>query len=53
MEFTLESLREAERIVHRHVPPTPQYAWPLLARHAGLMVWVKHENAAAPCTCIA
>lgn len=44
MEFTLESLRKAAHIVHGHVPPTPQYAWPLLARHAGLTVWVKHEN---------
>jgi threonine dehydratase len=24
--------------------PTPQYAWPLLARRAGREVWVKHEN---------
>ena len=44
MKFTLESLREAAQIVHRHVPATPQYAWPLLSRHAGLTVWVKHEN---------
>jgi threonine dehydratase len=26
------------------MPPTPQYAWPLLARRAGCEVWVKHEN---------
>jgi threonine dehydratase len=24
--------------------PTPQYAWPLLARRTGRDVWVKHEN---------
>lgn len=24
--------------------PTPQYVWPLLARHVGTEVWVKHEN---------
>jgi threonine dehydratase len=26
------------------VPPTPQYAWPLLAERVGAEVWVKHEN---------
>lgn len=24
--------------------PTPQFAWPLVARRAGTEVWVKHEN---------
>ena len=44
MHFSLESLREAAEIVYRQVPATPQYDWPLLSRHAGLTVWVKHEN---------
>ncbi len=44
MRFTLDSLRKAAQVVYRHVPATPQYAWPLLSRHAGLTVWVKHEN---------
>jgi threonine dehydratase len=26
------------------MPPTPQYAWPLLAQRLGCTVWVKHEN---------
>ena len=26
------------------MPPTAQYAWPLLARRTGCEVWVKHEN---------
>jgi threonine dehydratase len=26
------------------MPPTPQYAWPLLAKRTGCEVWVKHEN---------
>jgi threonine dehydratase len=26
------------------MPPTPQYAWPLIAARAGCEVWVKHEN---------
>ena len=44
MYFSLESLQEAAQIVYRQVPATPQYDWPLLSRHAGLTVWVKHEN---------
>ena len=44
MHFSLESLREAAQIVYRQVPETPQYVWPLLSRHTGLTVWVKHEN---------
>lgn len=44
MDFDLDTLRAAAEIVRRHVPPTPQYAWPLLARRAGLKVWAKHEN---------
>jgi len=44
MEFSLEELREAAEFVHRYVPPTAQYAWPLLAADAGCVVWVKHEN---------
>jgi threonine dehydratase len=30
--------------VHAVFPPTPQYAWPLLAARTGAEVWVKHEN---------
>ena len=26
------------------MPPTPQYAWPLLKARTGVEVWVKHEN---------
>src|SRR5262245_1150182 len=42
--FTLDELEAAARLVHRIVPPTPQYAWPLLAKRSGCEVWVKHEN---------
>ena len=41
---TKGELEAAAALVHRHMPPTPQYAWPLLARRAGCEVWVKHEN---------
>jgi threonine dehydratase len=42
--FALDELEAATAIVRSLVPPTPAYAWPLLARHAGLDVVVKHEN---------
>lgn len=43
-DFSLDSLRAAAELVHAQVPPTPQYAWPLLAERTGCEVWVKHEN---------
>jgi threonine dehydratase len=42
--FDLPALEAAARIVHGVFPPTPQYAWPLLAARTGAEVWVKHEN---------
>jgi threonine dehydratase len=41
---TLAELEAAAALIAPLVPPTPQYAWPLLARQAGCEVWVKHEN---------
>lgn len=41
---SLESLEAAAALVYRHLPPTPQYRWPLLDQRAGTAVWVKHEN---------
>jgi threonine dehydratase len=42
--FDLAALEDAARLVHGVFPPTPQYAWPLLAARVGAEVWVKHEN---------
>ncbi|MEL6373508.1 MAG: threonine dehydratase [Pseudomonadota bacterium] len=42
--FDLTALRAAHELVAQHVPPTPQYAWPLLNERVGHDVWVKHEN---------
>jgi threonine dehydratase len=44
MRLTQEGLEAAARVVYEVMPPTPQYAWPLLAQRAGCEVWVKHEN---------
>src|SRR5665213_1807643 len=42
--FELEQLERAHEIVGAAVPPTPAYAWPLLAQRLGTPVVVKHEN---------
>ena len=42
--FSIAELDQAAELVHRVVPPTPQYAWPKLSRRAGCTIWVKHEN---------
>ena len=42
--FTLAELEAAADLVHTQVPPTPQFAWPLLQQRTGVEVWVKHEN---------
>jgi len=41
---SLAQIREAQTVVYRHMPPTPQYTWPLLNQRVGAEVWVKHEN---------
>lgn len=42
--FSLAELESVLVPVHQSVPPTPQYAWPLLKERLGLDVVVKHEN---------
>ncbi len=42
--FTLAELENVLPLVRARVPPTPQYAWPLLKALTGLEVVVKHEN---------
>jgi len=44
LSFELAELERAAELVHRALPPTPQYCWPKLSRRAGCTVWVKHEN---------
>ena len=44
MKFPRAEVEQALAAVHRFVPATPQYAWPLLRQRVGLPVWVKHEN---------
>src|SRR5450432_1074866 len=42
--FDLQQLERAHEVVGAAVPPTPAYAWPLLAQRLGTTVVVKHEN---------
>jgi threonine dehydratase len=42
--FTLAELESVVPLVRASVPPTPQYAWPLLRARTGVDVFVKHEN---------
>src|SRR5438067_7490807 len=44
IDFALGELDEAADLVHRYIPPTPQYQWPLLSHRVGCELWVKHEN---------
>ena len=42
--FTLAELDNMIPLVRAVVPPTPQYAWPLLKALTGVEIVVKHEN---------
>ncbi len=41
---SLTQIREAQDILYRYMPPTPQYSWPLINQRLGTEVWIKHEN---------
>ncbi len=41
---TLHEIREAQSLIYRSMPPTPQYRWPLVNQRLGAEAWIKHEN---------
>lgn len=41
---TIDEIKDAQQLVYEVMPPTPQFAWPLLRERLGAEVWVKHEN---------
>jgi threonine dehydratase len=47
---SLAEIRDAQSIVYRYMPPTPQYTWPLInerlsaGAQAKIEAWIKHEN---------
>ena len=42
--FSVRELESALAVVHSAMPPTPQFAWPLLKQRVGADVIIKHEN---------
>ena len=42
--FSSDEIEAAQHVIYAAMPPTPQYAWPLLRERLGCEVWVKHEN---------
>lgn len=42
--LSLADIESAADLVYAHIPPTPQYRWPLLSGEIGCEIWVKHEN---------
>src|ERR1700759_162830 len=41
---SLAEIRQAQDVLYRYMPPTPQYSWPLINQRLGAEVWIKHEN---------
>jgi threonine dehydratase len=41
---SLADIAQAQRVVYAHMPPTPQYSWPLMNQRLGTEAWLKHEN---------
>ena len=41
---TLSQIHDAQAVVYRSMPPTPQYSWPLINGRLGTEAWIKHEN---------
>jgi threonine dehydratase len=41
---SLSQIRDAQLLVYRFMPPTPQYSWPLANERLGAEAWIKHEN---------
>jgi threonine dehydratase len=41
---SLAEIRQAQDVLYRYIPPTPQYSWPLVNQRLGTEVWIKHEN---------
>ena len=41
---SLAMIRDAQAVVYRYLPPTPQYCWPLVNKRLGHEAWIKHEN---------
>lgn len=41
---SLDQIQDAQNLIYRYMPPTPQYTWPLINQRLGTEIWIKHEN---------
>jgi threonine dehydratase len=41
---SLSEIQNAQALVYRSMPATPQFSWPLLNARLGTEAWIKHEN---------
>jgi threonine dehydratase len=41
---SLDAIQQAQKLIYRYMPPTPQYTWPLVNERLGCEAWLKHEN---------
>ena len=41
---SLAEIQQAQDVIYRFMPATPQYSWPLINQRLGAEVWIKHEN---------
>jgi threonine dehydratase len=41
---SLTEIHDAQVVVYRSMPATPQYSWPLVNDRLGTEAWIKHEN---------
>jgi threonine dehydratase len=41
---SLDQIHAAQAVVYQHMPPTPQFPWPLVKQRVGAEAWIKHEN---------
>jgi threonine dehydratase len=40
----IDQIRDAQLLIYRYMPATPQYTWPLVNLRLGTEAWIKHEN---------
>jgi threonine dehydratase len=39
-----DQIHEAQSLIYRYMPATPQYSWPLINQRLNAEAWIKHEN---------
>jgi threonine dehydratase len=39
-----DQIHAAQTVIYQHMPPTPQFTWPLVNQRLATEAWIKHEN---------